>query len=251
MKINTVYNECCLNTMARMADQSVDLIITSPPYNMGLRAHGGQYVKRSKSDLIGKKYEHFDDAMPIGDFYAFHKKALSEMLRVCKIAFYNIQIVTGSKEAFFMLMGDYARYIKDVIVWHKGEGEPAMGERVMNAAHELILVLESDMKIGRSITNARFERGKLSNHWRKNSGSQETDGHSAAFPMHIAEKIVINFSGPGDIVYDPFGGTGTTCMAAKKNNRRWMMSEISQEYSQTAKKRIESLYVPETLFETC
>jgi site-specific DNA-methyltransferase (adenine-specific) len=96
---------------------------------------------------------------------------------------------------------------------------------VLNASHEFILILEADKKNGRSITNSYFERGKLSNVWYVNNKQQDTEGHGAAFPLKIAEMIVVNFSKTGDLVYDPFGGTGTTAIAAHKNNRKWILSE--------------------------
>jgi site-specific DNA-methyltransferase (adenine-specific) len=146
------------------------------------------------------------------------------------------------------LIGDFSEYIKDVIVWHKGDGQPAMHPDVLNASHEFILILEADKKNGRSITNSYFERGKLSNVWYVNNKQQDTEGHGAAFPLKIAEMIVVNFSKTGDLVYDPFGGTGTTAIAAHKNNRKWILSEIIKEYSTAAEKRIAPYLLQLTLF---
>jgi len=248
MELNKVYNECCLQTMANMPDGEVDLVVTSPPYNMRLRVRNGKYTSREKSDHFSKKYAHFSDDMPIEVFYENHKAILTELLRVSKIVFYNIQIVTGSKQAFFKLIGDFSEYIKDVIVWHKGEGQPAMHPDVLNASHEFILILEADKKNGRAITNSYFDRGKLSNVWTITNKRQDTDGHGAAFPLKLAEMIVMNFSKTGDLVYDPFGGTGTTAIAAHKNERKWILSEITEEYSTAAEKRIAPYLMQPSLF---
>jgi site-specific DNA-methyltransferase (adenine-specific) len=248
MELNKIYNESNLETMSRMPDGFVDLTITSPPYNMRLRVRNGEYISRGKGKDFSKKYTHFSDDMPIEVFYENHKVILTELLRVSKIVFYNIQIVTGSKQAFFKLIGDFSEYIKDVIVWHKGDGQPAMHPDVLNASHEFILILEADKKNGRSITNSYFERGKLSNVWYVNNKQQDTEGHGAAFPLKIAEMIVVNFSKTGDLVYDPFGGTGTTAIAAHKNNRKWILSEIIKEYSTAAEKRIAPYLLQLTLF---
>ncbi len=70
---------------------------------MRLRIRNGKYTSREKSEHFSKKYKFFDDALPIEEFYEFHSKVLTEMLRVSKIVCYNFQIVTGSKQAFFKI----------------------------------------------------------------------------------------------------------------------------------------------------
>jgi len=251
MELNRIYNENCLDTMASMPDGFVDLVVTSPPYNMRTRIRNGKYTTKEKDKNIGKRYEHFTDDLPIEVFYETHKVILGELLRVSKIVFYNIQIVTGSKQAFFKLIGDYAENIKDVIVWHKGDGQPSMHPDVLNASHELILVLEADKKCGRAITNSYFDRGRMSNLWTIINKKQEADGHGAAFPLQLAEKIVVNFSKKGGLVYDPFGGTGTTAIASIKNERRWILSELTAEYALSSEKRVSQHLQQPYLFSNC
>ena len=247
MEINRIYNENCIETMKNMEDNSIDLAITSPPYNMRLRIRNGKYTTREKGESFSKKYEHFTDDMPIDVFYETHKKILAELLCVSKIVFYNFQVVTGSKEAFFKIMGDFSKNIKDVIVWNKGEGQPAMHPNVLNASHEFILILEGDDKNGRAITNSYFERGRLSNLWNiSNRGQDSTEEHGAVFPMQLANRIINNFSKKGDLVYDPFGGTGTTGICAHLLKRNWIMSEISSEYCKAAAERMKP-YLNQTM----
>ncbi len=105
MESNKIHNECCLDTLKRFEDKSIDLVVTSPPYNMRTRIRNGKYTTREKSEHFSKKYKHFDDALPIEEFYSFHSEVLNELLRVSKIVCYNFQIVTGSKEAFFKIIG--------------------------------------------------------------------------------------------------------------------------------------------------
>jgi len=235
--------------MARIPDGFVDCIVTSPPYNMRTRIRNGQYTTREWSDHFSKKYAHFSDDLPIPAFYQFHRKAITEMLRISPIVLYNIQIVTGSKEAFFKLIGTFRRYIKDVIDWDKGFGQPAMHPQVMNAAHELILVMESSGEAGRAIKNSYFKRGELSNNWKVSRGQRLMDTeHGASFPLELARKAIINFSAENDIVYDPFAGLGSTLIAAHQLKRRWIGSEISSEYVELANKRLEPYLMQESLF---
>ncbi len=238
IEINKNYNESNLETMARMPDKSIDLVVTSPPYNMRTRIRNGKYTTREKGEHFSKKYKHFDDAMPIEEFYEFHSKVINELLRVSKIVCYNFQIVTGSKEAFFKIIGDFNKYIKDIIIWDKGHGQPAMHEQVLNSTYEMILILEDDQKCGRVIQNATFKRGEMSNILRLGRGKKMSEIHGAIFPEELPLQLIQSFSNEGDLIYDSFMGSGTTALAAIKSNRNWIGSEISEEYCDIINKRI-------------
>ena len=240
MKINKIYNESCLDTMKKMKDDSVDLVITSPPYNMNLRIRNGKYTSRQIVKEISTKYADFSDNLPIEEYFEFHLKALKEMIRVSKRVFYNIQVVTGSKRAFFKIIGELFDYLKDIIIWDKSYAQPAMQIQVMNRRYELILVFEKDYPISRQFReNGLFERGTLDDVWQIKRETSKTKGHGAVFPEALVKKILINFSNEGDIVYDPFIGTGTTAVVANKMNRSYIGSEISEEYIKVAQKRLE------------
>lgn len=225
--------------MEMIRNNSIDLVVTSPPYNMRTRIRNGKYTTREKSEHFSKKYSDFDDAMPIDEFYNLHNHILSLLLTKSKIVIYNFQIVTGSKEAFFRLMGNFNKEIKDVIIWDKGHGQPAMHEKVLNSAYEMIFILENNTKAGRVIENAKFKRGELSNIIRiSTQGKDAIKGHGATFPIELATTLIKNFSNEGDMVYDPFMGTGTTALACIKTNRHYYGSEISGKYCELAEKRI-------------
>ena len=236
--INKVIQGDCLEVMKGIPDKSVDMIFTSPPYNMRTRIRNGKYTTREKSEHFSKKYKYFDDALPIDEFYLFHKNCIIEMLRISKIVIYNFQIVTGSKEAFLKIVGDFNKDIKDIIIWDKGFGQPAMHEKVLNSSYEMLLVMEDDKKCGRVIQNSTFKRGELQNILRIGRGKKISDIHSACFPEELAETIIKNFSKENDIVLDPFAGSGTTLKMAKKNNRNYIGIEIAPEYIDIINKRL-------------
>lgn len=239
MEINQIFNESCIDTMAKMPDKFVDLVITSPPYNMRTRIRNGKYTTREKSEHFSKKYKYFSDDLPIDEFYEFHKKVLIELLRISKIVCYNFQIVTGSKEAFFKIIGDFNKSIKDIIIWDKGNGQPAIHQMVLNSCYEMILILEDDKKCGRVIQNSKFKRGEMNNILRIGGGKKECDIHSAIFPERLPTELINAFSNKGDLVYDPFIGSGTTGIVASKLSRNYIGSEISKEYYKIACSRIE------------
>ena len=247
MQLNTIYHESCLQTLSRMDDDFVNLVITSPPYNMNLRIRNGKYCSRQvknkhneKVDEFSNKYNYFSDNLPIDEYYDFHLKVLKELLRVSPIVFYNIQIVTGSKRAFFKIIGEMSDYLKEIIVWDKTHAQPAMQQQVLNRQSELILVFDKYNAISRQFKNANFERGTLNDVWqiKRDTYKSPEKTHSATFPEALIEKIILNFSNENDIVYDPFSGLGTTALVASKNNRKYIGSEIIQEYIDISNNRI-------------
>lgn len=244
MDDNTIYNEDCLETLFRMKDDSVDLIITSPPYNMNLRIRNGSYTSRQIVKELSTKYEGFSDNLPIDEYYKLHSKIISELIRVGGTVFYVIQIVTGSKRAFFKIIGEYSEYLKEIIVWDKINSQPAMQQQVLNRRSEFVLVFEKDYPISRQFrTNGVFDRGTLDDIWeiQRSKSRDLTNYHGATFPEELVAKIMNNFSKVGDLVYDPFLGTGTTAIVARKLNRRYLGSELNKVYYEIASERIKKL----------
>ena len=238
LQINKIYNENNLETMSRMPDNFIDLTVTSPPYNMNLRIRNGKYCSRQIVKELSTKYESFSDNMPIDDFYEHHKRVLTELLRVSKIIFYNIQIVTGSKRAFFKLIGDFSNSLKDIIVWDKVNAQPSMSDKVLNRQSELILVFCNDGAISRKYNTFNAKRGTVSDTWAIKKQKSQSIKHGATFPEELAERIITLFSDSNALIYDPFIGTGTTAKMALINGRSFIGSEISSEYCDIANKRI-------------
>tara|TARA_R110000751_G_scaffold198983_1_gene303732 strand:+ start:276 stop:1004 length:729 start_codon:yes stop_codon:yes gene_type:complete len=237
--MRNLFNENCLKTLSRLSDNSIDLVITSPPYNMNLRIRKGEYCSRQIVKELSTKYEGFSDNMPITEYNKFHSEVLRELLRVSNLVFYNIQIVTGSKRSIFKMIGEFSEHLKDIIVWDKGHAQPSMQEQVLNRQTELILVFEKDYPISRQFRSATFKRGTLNDIWNiKREYKKIIKGHNAVFPEKLVEIILNNFSKKGDTIYDPFLGTGTTVAVAKKLGRNYMGSEISKKYFDVASERI-------------
>ena len=140
--LDKIYNESCLETLKKMPDNFIDLVITSPPYNMNLRIRKGEYCSRQIVKEISTKYEGFSDNLPIEEYFEFHSNVLKELLRVSNLVFYVVQVVTGSKRAIFKLIGEFNENLKDIIIWDKKTAEPAIQQQVLNRQTELILVFE-------------------------------------------------------------------------------------------------------------
>ena len=234
-----IYNESCVRTLQRLEDDSIDVVVTSPPYNMNLRIRNGEYCSRQIVKEFSTKYEEFDDNLPINEYYTFHSNILKELLRVSDLVFYNIAVVTGSKRSVFKMIGEYADYLKDIIIWDKGHGQPAMADNVLNRRTELILVFEKHHAISRQfVDQAQFDRGTLDDIWLIKRQRSQASSNTAVFPEELVQKILENFSEEGDLIYDPFMGTGTTAVVASRMGRNSIGSEISKSLIDVAKMRL-------------
>lgn len=234
-------NGNCLDTLKSLKDNSVDLTVTSPPYNMNLRIRAGKYCSRQLVKEISTKYVGYDDNLPMEKYFEFNKNVLNELLRVSKIVFYNVQVLTGNKPALFRLIGEFHEYIKEIIIWDKVNAQPAINKNVMNSQFELILVLTKDKKdsMSRQFKKANFDRGTLENLWRIKRGKKINKDHGATFPEELIEKILLNFSSEGDIILDPMMGTGTTGVVSKRLKRNFIGIELLKTYFSDAVRRIQ------------
>ena len=243
IELDKIYNESCLETLKKIPDNFIDLVITSPPYNMNLRIRKGEYCSRQIVKEISTKYDGFADNMPLEKYYEFHSQVLKELLRVSNLIFYVVQVVTGSKRSIFKMIGEFNENLKDIIVWDKKHAEPAIQQQVLNRQSELILVFENDYPVSRQFRSASFKRGKLNDIWQidrnRNNGKTRDKSHGATFPEKLVATIIENFSNKGDKIYDPFLGTGTTAVVAKKMKRKFIGSEILKNNNKIAKKKVE------------
>ena len=238
IELNKIYNEDCLEGMKRIPDKSVDLIFTSPPYNMNLRIRNGKYCSRQIVKEISTKYENFSDNLSMEDYFEFNKKIIEELTRIGGLVFYNIQFLTGNKVALFKLIGHFSEILKEVIVWDKVNGQPAIQEGVLNSQYEVILVFDSSNAISRKFDTATFKRGTLSNVWNIKRGKKYSSKHGATFPVELAERVILNFADKNALILDPFIGLGTTAIAAINTKRNFIGFELDKDYFEIAQNRI-------------
>lgn len=233
----------CIEELKLIEENSVDLVFTSPPYNMNLRVRDGKYCSRQLVKELSTKYENYDDNLSMEEYYYFITNIIDDLLRVCKgYIFFNVQILTGNKVALYKAIGKYAEQIKEFIIWDKVNAQPAIGDGVLNSQFEVILVLSKNNAMTRQFDKCNFKRGTLSNVWKQKREKSDNKNHGAVFPLEIAELIVDNFSEVGDVVLDPFLGTGTTGVASKLTGRNFIGIEIDEEYFNKAKGRISSTF---------
>ena len=249
IELDKIYNMDCLDGMKAIPDGSVDLVVTSPPYNYNVQIYYGKYKCRSGKDF--NKYAHMmDDNLPMEDYYQWQKECIAEMLRVTKgLVFYNIQMITGNKVALFRILGDFAENIKEIIIWDKNFAEPAVKDRVLNSQYEFIIVFDKEKSIYRQFDIFNAPRGTVSNIWKINKNRDcGIKDHHAMFPVKLPRSIISIFSQEGQTVLDPFMGSGTTAVACIKEKRHFIGFELNKEYYDKACQRIDAVQRQLTIF---
>ena len=252
IELNKIYNEDCLEGMKRITDGSVDCIVTSPPYNFCLRVKGNKYIKKGKNEVMAglamNKYTNgLSDSLDMNSYFEWQCKCIDEMLRVCSgNVFYNIQMITGNKQALLKIMGRYSESIRDILIWDKKVAEPAMKAGCLNSEYEWIIAFENGDCKGRMFKTLQAGRGEMSNVIR--IGKNRENEHRAAFPVQLPQCLISQFTSPGSLILDPFMGSGTTAIAAIRAKRNFIGFELNKEYYDKACKRIKLEQAQLTLF---
>lgn len=245
-----LYQGDCLEIMKTIPDKSIDCIITSPPYNMCLRVHSGKYMSRwgwkGNIGSFSAKYEGYKDDLPMDEYFKFQDEFISKALQVTDLMFYNIQMITGNKVALLQLIGKYAEKIKEIIIWNKGYGQPAMQNGVLNSQYEFIIVFQNSKPYNRSFDTALFDRGTLSNVW--DIKRERNNLIKAGFPQELVKKILKNFVKDGSIILDPYMGSGTTGIVCKELGYNFIGVELDKEMFNKAKDRIDNTTISKRLF---
>ena len=244
-----IYNCDCLEGMKHIPNASIDLVVTSPPYNYNLRIHYGEYGGRSVNDH-NKYGKMFSDDLPMEEYFKWQCQCIDEMLRVSKgLVFYNIQMITGNKVALCKILGHYATKVKEVIIWDKKNAEPAIHEGVLNSQYEYIIVFDKADAIARQFKTFNAEKGTVTNIWQIGKNTERNiENHGAMFPLTLPRKIIHLFTNEGDTVLDPFMGSGTTAVACIKEKRHFIGFELNKDYYDKACRRISAEKRQLTLF---
>lgn len=252
IELNKIYNEDCLEGMKKIPDGSVDCIVTSTPYNFCLRVKGNKYIKKGQNEVMAglamNKYTNgLSDSLDMNSYFEWQCKCIDEMLRVCSgIVFYNIQMITGNKQALLKIMGRYSESIRDILIWDKKGAEPAMRAGCLNSEYEWIIAFENGDCKGRMFKTLQAGRGKMSNVIR--IGKNRENENRAAFPVQLPHCLISQFTSPGSLILDPFMGSGTTAIAAIREKRKFIGFELNKEYYDKACKRIKLELAQPTLF---
>lgn len=224
--LNRIIHGDCLEIMGYMPDESVDLIITSPPYNIG---------KMHSNHLQFGTYNGND--MKESDYQEWQIKVLNECHRILKpegSMFYNHKVRIKQGKAIHPLewVLDSNFILKQEIAWDMGKSANCDKIRFFPFSERIYWLTKSPK------TKLKNEL-KLSDVWRVvPTHKRKETGHIAVMPEEIVSNILSSVE--SDIVFDPFSGSGTTCKVAYANNRNFIGVEYSDEFVELSKKRLDS-----------
>ncbi|MBD2140937.1 site-specific DNA-methyltransferase [Anabaena sp. FACHB-1250] len=246
-----IYNLDCLEAMAILPDQSINLTVTSPPYN------------------IGKEYENL---LPLDDYINWCEKWITEVYRLTlydgafwlNLGYLSIKNRAKAIPISYLLWDKIPFYLIQEIVWNYGAG--VAGSKFFSPRNEKFLwyvknpeaytfnlddIRDPNVKYPNQKKNGKIKVNPLGKNptdvWEfpkvtsgQNRSSKERTPHPAQFPSAVIQRIITASSHQNEIVLDPFLGSGTTAMVALDLNRLVIGFEIRQDYCDIAANRIET-----------
>jgi len=233
----------CLLELKKLEPESVDLIFADPPYNLSgenyLTVHAGKPVKLDKGEWD-----------KISNIHEFNLKWIKESIRVLKP--HGTIWISGTLHnhpSIAMVLKQLGLWIINDVVWYKPNATPLLSKNRFVPSTEIIWVASKTKKYYFNYEMAKkMNRGKqMRNLWTIRARKHITP-HPTEKPEELLERIILIGSKEEDTVLDPFMGSGTTGVVAKRYNRNFIGIEIGPEYFNWAKERIEDTGVKISLF---
>lgn len=267
IEINKIYNENCLVTLSSIETNTIDLTVTSPPYD-DLRSYNNH--------VLGKKTEF--------NGYSFDFENIAkELYRTTKDGGVVVWVVgdgtekgseTGTSFRQALFFKEIGFNIHDTMIYMKNNFSNPSSNRYHQIFEYMFILSKGKPKNFNSIKDRKNVYGGQVGSWGKNT-SRQVDGtmverkkkiieefgqrynvwtfktskngqedniayqHPAIFPIQLVKDHIITWSNPGDLIFDPFMGSGTTARAAIQTDRNYIGSEISEEYYVICQKRVE------------
>lgn len=232
--INKIICGDCLEVMRQIPDHSIDLVVTSPPYNLknstGNGMKDGRGGKWSKAGLL-KGYSTYDDNMPHAEYVKWQHACLAEMMRLIKdtgAIMYNHKwrvqngLLQDRSDIVFGLP------VRQIIIWRRKGGINFNAGYFLPTYEVIYLIAKPKFKLAPH-ANAVGDIWEFT--------QDMNNPHPAAFPVALIERCI--GSTTAQVVLDPFMGSGTTAVVAQALKRSYIGIEISPDYCKMAEERVE------------
>lgn len=222
-----------LEMLQQMPDESIDLVVTSPPYNLknstgnGMKdGRGGKWANAA----LQKGYTHHNDCMPHDEYAKWQRDCLIEMMRVTKdtgAVFYNHKwrVQDGLLQDRQDIVAGFP--VRQIIIWRRKGGINFNAGYFLPTYEVVYLIAKKDFKLAKG-ANAFGDVWEFM--------QEMNNEHPAPFPVALIERII--GSTDAEVILDPFMGSGTTAIAAHNLGRHYVGIEISPEYCDMAENRI-------------
>jgi site-specific DNA-methyltransferase (adenine-specific) len=222
-----------LEIMRRIPNEMIDLVVTSPPYNLknstgnGMKdGRGGKWANAA----LQKGYSHHDDCMPHEKYVKWQRDCLTEMMRIIPdngAIFYNHKwrVQGGVLQDRQDIVSGFP--VRQIIIWRR-KGGLNFNAGYFLPTYEVIYL----------ITKPKFVLAKGANSYGDvwEFTQEMNNEHPAAFPVKLIDRVISSTN--AKLVLDPFMGSGTTAIAAIDNKRNYIGIDVSPEYCAMARKRI-------------
>ena len=233
IEYNRIIQGDCLEVMQKLPDGCVNLIITSPPYNLKNSTGNGMKDGRGgkwKNAALVKGYSNHNDNMPHTEYVSWQRACLSEMMRLIPdngAIFYNHKwrVQNGLLQDRQDIVKDFP--VRQIIIWKRKGGINFNPGYFLPTYEVIYLIAKKEFKL---IPKAN----SYGDVWEFKQ--EMKNSHPAPFPVDLIDRIIS--STYAEIIFDPFIGSGTTAIAALKNNRKYLGIELSPEYVKMAIERI-------------
>jgi site-specific DNA-methyltransferase (adenine-specific) len=228
-----IINGDCLSVMAAMPDNAVDAVVTSPPYNTLPQSSTASGMHKG-NQWVEKAANGYSDSMPEFDYQEWLRSVITESIRITgglvwvnhKVRYRDGAAIHPAQMLPFPIYSE--------VIWDRG-GSMALNCKRYAPSHEVIL------GFGRPIV-WNNDGNKAMSVWR--IAPQRSTSHPCPFPLEIPSRLISSCSGFSGIILDPFCGSGTTCVAAKKLGRRYIGIEIDPAYCEIARARVAATTPP-------
>jgi len=244
IELNKIYNEECVQFMKKIPDDSVDLIFADPPYNLSKSNFKIKFSKMASkgADLNTNKgkWDKFSDE----EYEKFSKDWITECFRILKNEG-SIWIAGSYHNIYLMghLLNKSGFAILNEILWHKTDATPNISCTRFVADHENFIWARKGKRHTFNYEKMKNLNGgtQMRSIWPKGKTAGGKKVHPTQKPAWLLERLIIASSNEGEVVFDPFMGSGTTAIASKKLNRDFLGCEVNSEYHKISEERIKSL----------
>lgn len=249
--INKIIHGDCIEEMKKIPDNSVDLIFADPPYYLQLPK--GKRLKRADGSEVIPVDDEWDKFESYKDYDFFTENWLTECQRILKPT--GTMWVIGMYHNIFRvgtIMQNLGIWFLNDVIWVKTDPLPNFNGRRFTNAHETIIWSVKDKNSKDYTFNYEFMK-------KMNGGKQMKDtdwvfglckgkerlkdengikAHPTQKPLKLIQQVLLSASNKGDIVFDPFMGSGTTAIVAEALGRKWFGIERDKKYVVIAENRI-------------
>ncbi len=247
LSVKQILHGDCLSILPSMPDSVFDCCIADPPFNMSQKkglgwAFSSHVTMQEGWDIFSKD-----------EYVQFTLDWVTEILRVVKRNG-NIFVFGSFHSIFtlgFIMQNIFDRRIITQIVWYKPNAQPNITCRMFTESTEFILwAVNNESKKAKNWTfnyhtmKSMNNNKQMRNMWEiplTKPSERRYGKHPSQKPLQIVERLVLAGTNESDLILDPFSGTGTTGVAAEKNNRKWVMIEKEESYIGIARKRLGEL----------